>query len=460
MDDLWRRAIERLRPHMAPEIFDTWFGVLRCERAEPREVVVRVPNPFYEDMLQSYVSALQEALQQAGGWSDPPRLRWKVDPSLQRLLDEPREPASAVEGAERSSSIPEASSSARKEAPGGETLHPRYTFDSFVVGPSNQLAYAASRAVAEAPGTRHNPLFLYGGVGLGKTHLMNAIGRFVRERDPSARVLYVSAERFTNEFVRALQHRRIDSFHRRYRERCDVLLLDDVQFLASKEQTQEEFFHTFNALYHADRQVVVSSDMEPSRIHGLQERLISRFQSGLVADVQPPGLDTRIAILRAKAALEGVELSEEVAECIARTVRSNVRALEGTLTRLLVRAQLLGRPLDEALVREHLGETVLEVPSERPPIEEVQRVVAAHFGLRVADLRAKNRARRVTFARQLAMYLCRHRAGASFPEIGRRFGRDHTTVLHAARRIAKLAKVEPEVRAELEALERSLERGR
>ena len=207
MDDLWRRAIERLRPHMAPEIFDTWFGVLRCERAEPREVVVRVPNPFYEDMLQSYVSALQEALQQAGGWSAPPKLRWKVDPSLQRLLDEPRGPASTMEGAERSSSISDASSSARKEDPGGETLHPRYTFDSFVVGPSNQLAYAASRAVAEAPGMRHNPLFLYGGVGLGKTHLMNAIGRFVRERDPSARVLYVSAERFTNEFVRALQHR-------------------------------------------------------------------------------------------------------------------------------------------------------------------------------------------------------------------------------------------------------------
>ncbi len=454
MDDLWTRAIERLRPHMTPEIFDTWFGVLRCERADAKEVVVRVPNPFFEDILRSYESTLREALQQEASLPAPPRLRWKVDPSLQQAFDEP-EPPAPVRRSEPSAAPPHRGGTSSPP----DALHPRYTFESFVVGPSNQLAHAASLAVAEAPGGRHNPLFLYGGVGLGKTHLMNAIGQRIRKRAPNARILYVSAERFTNEFVRALQHRRIEAFHRRYREQCDVLLLDDVQFLASKEQTQEEFFHTFNALYHADRQVVVSSDLEPARIAGLQERLISRFQSGLVADIQPPELDTRIAILRAKAALEGVDLDEGVAEAIARRIRSNVRALEGTLTRLLVRAQLLGRPLEAAWVCERLDEEGASASGETPRlrIEAVQRAVATHFGLRVADLRARNRARHVTLARQVAMYLCRRRAGASLPEIGRRFGRDHTTVLHAERRIAKLAKVEPDVRETLLALERKLD---
>ncbi len=467
MNDLWKRAIERLRPKMAPEVFETWFGVLRCESVAPDRLVVRIPNPFYEDILQGYLPALKDALQQEGGLDRPPSIQWKVDPSLEPADDgasagedvELEEPPTVPPPA-RPSTSRRAGRAPRAPSRAEEMLHPRYTFESFVVGPSNQLAHAASLAVAEAPGRRYNPLFLYGGVGLGKTHLMNAIGRHVLARDPGARILYVSAERFTNEFVRALQHGRIEHFHRRYREQCDVLLLDDVQFLASKEQTQEEFFHTFNALHHMDRQVVVSSDVEPSRIAGLQERLISRFQSGLVADVQPPQLDTRIAILRAKARVEGIELADEVAELVARHVLSNVRELEGMLTRLVVRASLEGRALDVAFVQRVLGSmSPGEQGRPRPGIEVVQRVVAAHYGLRVSDLRDKNRARRVTLARQVAMYLCRTQAGASLPEIGRRFARDHTTVLHAERRIAKLAKTRPELREELRHIEETLRRG-
>jgi chromosomal replication initiator protein len=340
--------------------------------------------------------------------------------------------------------------------PSGDFLNPKFTFANFVVGPSNQLAHAAAAASAGAGGRRYNPLFLCGGTGLGKTHLMHAIAHRLLETRPNANVIYVSAERFTNEFIEALQHHKMEEFRARYRHRCDGLLLDDIQFLVGREGTLEEFFHTFNALHDAGKPIVVSSDKYPQDLQRMPERLISRFNSGLVADVQVPALETRVAILKKKADLEGIPLSDEVAELLAQAVKSNVRELQGALIRLAARASLTGRSIDEELTRSELA-SVLPRQSEVNSVEDIQRVVCSHFRLSNADLLSKDRHKSVAFARQVAMYLCRQRLKCSFPELGRAFGnRDHTTVMSAVRRVEALRQTDPQVNAHLEAISQKL----
>jgi chromosomal replication initiator protein len=336
-------------------------------------------------------------------------------------------------------------------------LNPKYTFESFVVGPSNQLAHAASVGAASARNKRYNPLFIYGGVGLGKTHLVNAIGHRLLAENPGARVLYLSAERFTNEFIWALQNHRIADFRERYRSQCDLLIVDDIQFLAGREQTQEEFFHTFNALYHADRQIVVTSDVVPQQIPEIEERLVSRFQWGVVADIQAPELDTRIAILRRKAGEEGIPLPDDVALFLAQVVRSNVRELEGTLLRLAVRAEIVRRPIDLDFARETLR-AVLPAPEHAVSVEDIQQAVCRYFNIRLADLKSHRRHRSVAYPRMVAMYLCRQRLEISYPQLGEAFGgKDHTTVMSAVRKIGGLLeKDDPKVRGEVEAIERKL----
>ncbi len=341
----------------------------------------------------------------------------------------------------------------------GDPINPKHTFPNFVVGPSNELAYAAAVACSEADGPRYNPLFICGGTGLGKTHLAHSIAHRLLEDQPHARILYVSAERFTNEFIEALQHHRMEEFRQRYRRFCDALLVDDIQFLAGREQTQEEFFHTFNALRDADKPIVVTSDKYPQELQRMPERLISRFTSGLVADVQTPALETRVAILRKKAALEGIPLADPVAVLLAQSIKSNVRELEGTLIRLAAKSSLLGRPIDLEFTRGELS-LVNPVKPEVSSVEDIQKAVCNHFCLTNAELLSKDRHKSVAFARQVAMYLCRQRLKCSFPELGRAFGnRDHTTVMSACRRVESLRRQDPQVNAHLKAIEEQLVSG-
>jgi len=305
-------------------------------------------------------------------------------------------------------------------------------------------------------GRRHNPLFICGGTGLGKTHLVHAIAYRVREERPDTRIVYISAERFVNEFVQALTDQRMHEFRARYREKCDLLLVDDIHFLAGKTQTQEEFFHAFNALHQGGKQIVVTSDKYPQQLDKMEERLVSRFQWGLVADIQAPELETRVAIVRKKAQLEHIELADEVCLCVAQSVRSNVRELEGTLIRLAAKASLLGKPIEIDFTRAEMAATTTARPNEAS-VEDIQRAVCHHFKLRSTDLLSKDRHKSVAFARHVAMYLCKQRLKCSFPELGRAFGnRDHTTVISAVRKVEALRTNDPEVRAHLEALERKL----
>lgn len=453
MNELWERALESLRGRLSAENFDTWLAPVRCEGLEGDAVVLRIPNRFYADWITNhYNDLLLDALAEV--WLDatdsPSRLRFEIDEALQA-------PPKRVEL--ETPARPRARPAVRRDpTPVRFTdLNPKYSFDNFVVGPSNQLAHAACVAVGDAPGKRYNPLFIYGGVGLGKTHLMNAMGHTILRDKPDAVILYLSAERFTNEFIWSLQNHRIDEFRRRYREQCDVLLMDDIQFLAGRDQTQEEFFHTFNALYHSDRQIVVTSDVYPQQIVEMEERLISRFQSGMVADIQPPELDTRIAILKKKAEAEKIHLTDDVALFIAQHVKSNVRELEGTLLRIAVKAELLGRGIDLDLAKESLRAS-LPTNEQALTVEDVQRAVCTYFNIKLGDLKSKRRHRAVSYPRQVAMYLCRQRLGTSYPELGERFGgKDHTTVMSAVRKIDGLVEAEDEqTQRALEAVGRKL----
>lgn len=439
MIELWDRALNSMRERLSEENFNTWLSPVQCHAISDDTLVLKIPNRFYADWITNHYSALVlEALAEHTD-SAPTSIRFEVDEKLQE-----RVPAPVVTNVE-----PKPKPRARAQEKGPQrgpdlNLNPKYSFDKFVVGPSNQLAHAASVAVGSAPGRRYNPLFIYGGVGLGKTHLMNAMGHQILEDHPSARILYLSAERFTNEFIWSLQNHRIDEFRRRYRQDCDVLLMDDIQFLAGRDQTQEEFFHTFNALYHADKQIVVTSDVYPQQISAMEERLISRFQSGMVADVQAPEIDTRVAILQKKAAAEDIDLSSEVAHFIAQVVKSNVRELEGTLLRLAVKAELMGRPIDLELTRESLR-AILPQPDHALSVEDIQRAVSEYFGIRPTDLKSKRRHRAISYPRQIAMYLCRQRLGTSYPELGQRFGgKDHTTVISSVRKINGLLEANDE----------------
>jgi chromosomal replication initiator protein len=459
---LWTDALEQTRGR-SPASFEQWFSSVQYDGFETGLLSLTARDEFVRDWVKAhFLPDLLSHLARLSGEANPASLRvkWSISNRLDRPVCQPRRrtsdapPAStptAVSGRMRSER-PSRYSKAQLTA----ALNPKHTFPNFVVGPSNELAHAAAFASAGGGGPRYNPLFIAGGTGLGKTHLMHAIAHKVLDERPDSRIVYVSAEHFTNEFIEALQHHKMDEFRARYRTDCDLLLVDDIQFLAGREQTQEEFFHTFNALHDADRPIIVTSDKYPQQLQRMPERLVSRFTSGLVADIQTPQLETRVAIVRKKAELEGIELSDEVAVMLAQSVQSNVRELEGALIRLAAKSSLTGRHIDEEFT---LGELAMVSPRrpELMSVEDIQRAVCNHFRLSNSDLLSKDRHKSVAFARQVAMYLCRQRLKCSFPELGRAFGnRDHTTVMSAVRRVEALRQRDPQVNAHLEAIEQRL----
>lgn len=460
---IFDQAIEHTRA-LSPATFDQWFGGVQFEDLTDGVLTLRAQNEFVLDWVKdNFLPTITDKIRELTGWSV--QVAWTLDPHLtspisQRAQIAPVRPRPLVVRPSAPPPVPPLKvvepPPASRRAPLPDDVNPKHTFASFVVGPSNQLAHAAAVAAAGGGGRRYNPLFICGGTGLGKTHLIHAIAHRIAEERPAARIIYVSAERFTNDFISSIQHHRMDEFRARFRSSCDVLLVDDIQFLAGREQTQEEFFHTFNALHAVDRQIVVTSDKYPQNLERMEERLVSRFSWGLVADIQVPELETRVAIVRNKAALEGFDLPPDVALYLAQMVRSNVRELEGTLIRLAAKSSLTGRAVDLAFARAELSAAM---PQRAQPVsvEDIQRAVCHHFHLRSIDLTSKDRHKSVAFARHVAMYLCKQRLKCSFPEIGRAFGnRDHTTVMSAVRKIEAQRDADPQVRSHIEALERKL----
>ncbi|HXI03029.1 MAG TPA: chromosomal replication initiator protein DnaA [Candidatus Saccharimonadales bacterium] len=419
--NIWQQILDHVEHEIPAQAFATWLRPTTLLRDDGRVVYISVPNRLFSDWIRrNYADRISAAALDA----DRPELDV-------RFVCEGEDTAVDV--------APAPASDRRSSEPDG--VNPRYTFESFVVSSSNEFAHAAALRVADAPGKAYNPLFIYGGVGLGKTHLMHAIGNRVRGKKTERRLKYISSETFLNELIGSIQFENTSEFRGRYRN-IDILLVDDIQFLAGKERTQEEFFHTFNALYEAGKQIVMTSDSRPRDIPTLEERLRSRFEWGLIADIQPPDLETKVAILNKKAEAEGVELSSDVAIFIASKTKSNVRELEGALVRLLAFASVTGRRIDLALTRDVLKD-IFPDHDRAITVDAIQKYVADYYHLRVADLKAKNNARQISFPRQIAMYLCKNLTSASLPEIGRRFGnKHHSTVLHAVRKIERLRKDE------------------
>ena len=463
-DQLWSEAVAFTRDR-SPGSFDQWFSGIQFDSLTDGVLGLRARDVFVRDWVdQHFLPTITDFIRSKTGWSV--QVAWSVGGDMQRPVSEPASQDATQSGTRpvrpktlsvgdqaNSQSGPQ---STRSPAPPVEGLNPKYTFSNFVVGSSNQLAHAACMAAAGGGGPRHNPVFLCGGTGLGKTHLVHAVAHRIREERPDARIIYVSAEKFMNEFVQALQDNKMSEFRGRYRDKCDVLAMDDIQFLASKTQTQEEFFHVFNVLHQSDKQIILTSDKYPQQLERMEERLVSRFSSGLVADIQPPELETRVAIVRKKAQIEQLDIHPDVVLTIAQSVRSNVRELEGTLIRIAAKASLTKVPLSVEFARQE----ILAASSVRPTeqnVEDIQRVVCHHFKLRSGDLLSKDRHKSIAFARHVAMYLCKQRLKCSFPELGRAFGnRDHTTVMSAVRKVESLRTSDPEVRAHLEAIERKL----
>jgi chromosomal replication initiator protein len=418
----WDKFLERVKSRVSINTFATWFQPTRLNRAEGETLFVQIPSAVFRQVLtRTYGEIVKAVFHEIG----VPNTR------VQYVCTE-EEPAVAA----APSAVPVKQSKLDFES-SDHQLNLRYTFDSFVVGKSNEFAHAASRAVAEQPSKAYNPLFLYGGVGMGKTHLMHAIGHTIKKRNPAMRLSYVSAEKFTIEVINSLRFDRMISFRDRFHT-VDVLLVDDIQFIAGKERTQEEFFHTFNALYEQQKQIVISSDCLPKDINSIEERLRSRFEWGLIADIQPPDLETKIAILQKKADNERFMLPDDVAEYIARAIKSNVRELEGALTRLMAYASLTGAIVSLATAQQVLR-NIIASQEKRVTIDLIQKRVSEHFNLREQDLKVRSNTRAIAFPRQVAMYIVKQLTTASLPEIGRQFGgKHHTTVLHSIHKIEEM----------------------
>jgi chromosomal replication initiator protein len=416
---LWEQCVDRLEGELSAQQFNTWIRPLQSVQ-NGNQIRLLAPNQFVLDWInQNFLNRIQELISQMHGVDVPVRL----EVGSQTLTT----PITSTK----------ASSGQTTKIRRNSSLNPNFTFDSFVEGKSNQLGRAASIQVAENPGKGYNPLLIYGGVGLGKTHLMHAVGNLILQHHPDANVVYLHSERFVADMVKALQHNTINEFKRYYRS-VDALLIDDIQFFAGKERSQEEFFHTFNALLEGEQQVIMTCDRYPKEVDGLEERLKSRFGWGLPVAIEPPELETRVAILMKKAQLSGVELPNEVAFFVAKRIRSNVRELEGALRRVIANAQFTGRPITLDFAKEALRD-LLAIQDKLVTIDNIQKTVAEYYKIRVADLHSKRRNRSITRPRQLAMALCKELTNHSLPEIGDAFGgRDHTTVLHACRKIEEL----------------------
>ena len=429
---IWDQVLSRIETKVNRHSFYTWFKPTSFVADGGASITVRVPNTLFKDWLTKHYSlVLSEALAEVG--RPGTAVLFVTDGSV--APPEPVEPV-APEVFEL-----EAPSAASAPVTSSGGLNPRYTFDTFIVGPSNQFAHAACRAVAEAPSRSYNPLFIYGGVGLGKTHLMHAVGQYVLQHDSSLKLTYISSERFMNEMINAVRYDRILDFRERYRS-VDVLLVDDIQFVSGKEGTQTEFFHTFNALYDAQKQIVLSSDRPPHEIPALEERLRSRFEWGLIADIQLPDLETKVAILKRKAEAEAVPLADNVAMYMAGRIKSNIRELEGSLIRLIAFASLTGREISLELTQEVLKD-VLDQDGKAVTIESIQKYVSDYYQLKIGELKSRNNSKSVAMPRQIAMYLSKSLTNASLPEIGRSFGgKHHSTVIHSIKKVEEMRKTQ------------------
>jgi len=439
--ELWKDACRDLQSLLHPDVYGRWIAVIRPAGMEGDTLTVHVDNNFYQSWLEdNYVPLITEALSRAAG--RPVNVRIEVSACEQAA------PAQEAEtGAALSAEAPKPRQARERHSRFGRQepiLDPRYTFATFVIGPSNSFAHAASLAVAQAPARAYNPLFIYGGTGLGKTHLMQAIGHHVLATSRSV-VCYINSETLLNEYIDALQKGSVVSFRKKYRS-ADLLLIDDIHFLAGKKQLQEEFFHTFNALFDAHKQIVMTSDRPAAEIANLEERLVSRFEWGLVTELEPPDLETRIAILRSKLAQAKGTLKDEIILFIAEKIRSNVRRLEGALIRTLSYSSLTGQPMTIESLSNLLRDLLEEESKEEVTFEAIQRAVAEHYDVRLADMTSKRRPRSVALPRQVAMYLCRRLTRSSLPDIANAFGKTHATVLHACRSIQDRMDVDANLR--------------
>lgn len=441
--DLWQAALSNIEKKISKPSFETWFKSTKAQSLQGDQLVINVPNEFARDWLEErYSDLITEILYDITGESLTAKFIIPQDqPEEEQEL---RTPPKKIKKDDDHNDFPTS------------VLIPKYTFDTFVIGSGNRFAHAASLAVAEAPAKAYNPLFIYGGVGLGKTHLMHAIGHYVLEHNPTAKVVYLSSEKFTNEFINSIRDNRAESFRNKYRN-VDVLLIDDIQFLAGKESTQEEFFHTFNSLHEESKQIVISSDRPPREIPTLEDRLRSRFEWGLITDITPPDLETRIAILRKKAKADGLDIPNEVMLYIANQIDSNIRELEGALIRVVAYSSLINKDINADLAAEALKDII---PSSKPKvitIHEIQKVVGEHYNVKLEDFKAKKRTKSVAFPRQIAMYLSRELTDYSLPKIGEEFGgRDHTTVIHAHEKISKLLQTDSLLQKQLKEINEQL----
>src|SRR4051794_22362256 len=454
----WLQILAALEKKVVRQSFETWLKPTRYSHAAGRTLYVRVPSPEFQHIGDKYSDLIQEAI-------DIHSLEFD-DVCFVTAADDPSIPPQRPDGgfgpvAAHAPTAPPAPRTAHApeqikiDWSTAAQLNSRYTFDNFVIGNGNQFARAASLAVAARPSRAYNPLFLYGGVGMGKTHLMHAIGHEVKRRQQSTNICYVSAEKFTNEMISSLRNDRMTSFRDRFRT-VDVLLIDDIQFIAQKERTQEEFFHTFNALHESMKQIVIASDRPPKELAEIEDRLRSRFEWGLIADVQPPDLETKVAILQKKAEAEQIMLPNDVALFMASNIRSNIRELEGALIRLKAKSSLEGREITLNYAQEVLR-NFIDSQTKKVTIESIQKAVSEQFGMRLPEIKAKNNARAVVYPRQIAMYLAKHLTEASLPEIGRQFGgKHHTTVLHSIDKIEEHRKTDKDLNRLLNKLGESL----
>lgn len=431
MNRLWQETLAHLEQSLNPQHFSTWIKAIRFVSVEKDVIRLEVPNRFVRDWIRDhYIPTIRETVSRIGA------VAYRIQLEIRNNFQEKESNISEIETTRHIPPVDISRENQQREWNGTGNINSKYVFDEFVAGSSNQFAYAAAMAVASNPATTYNPLFIYGGVGLGKTHLVNAIGNAIMKKNPGMRVCYYTSEKFMNELINSLRYAKMDEFRNKFRS-MDVLLIDDVQFIAGKERTQEEFFHTFNALYESHKQIVVTSDKFPKEIPGLEERLRSRFEWGLIADIQPPDVETKQAILKMKAEHNGIELPEEVTQFLATSVSSNVRELEGFLIRIGAYASLTSTPVSLSMAREILKDILVEKNREIT-VEEIQKIVANHFNIKVADLKSPKRLKALVLPRQIAMYLARQLTACSYPEIGERFGgKDHSTIIHAIKKIEK-----------------------
>jgi chromosomal replication initiator protein len=448
---IWDEIASSIQPHVSVDAFQRWFASIELVQADELALTFLVPNTIYQLWIESnYLNLVQSATLSVLG--SPRDIKFRIaENGKTNVLSGSR--------VEQSGEPPQVRIQEKEsEAASNHGMNPRNSFETFVVGSNNQFAHAAALAVAQSPAKTYNPLFIYGGVGLGKTHLMQAIGQQVMDRKKNFKVMYLSSEKFTNEFIDGIQHNTLVKFRKRYRQ-SDLLLIDDIHFLAGKERSQEEFFHTFNTLFDGRKQIVLSSDRPASEITNLEQRLVSRFEWGLTAELQPPDIETRMAILRKKAQALHVQLPQEILEFLAQRVRSNVRRLEGALMRVASFVSLSGREISRETVEQLLRDILQEEAKKTVTIDQIQKKVAEHFDVRLADMTSKRRPANIAFPRQVAMYLARRHTKASLNEIGDAFGgRDHGTVLHACKTVCARMQKEDQVRQLILLLDTQLER--